>query len=219
MKERTSPSDQLARVRASLIRRAAEQAAAERARQVAERKAQAERDLFAATVGPVRPIPERARRATLSREQPAPIARQQERDQVAVLRESLSDEFDVESLLDTDDGLSFRRSGIGTDVTRKLRRGVWAVQGFVDLHGLRREEARAALADFIRQSGRKGWRCVRVIHGKGLGSPGKSPVLKSRVQSWLVQKKEVLAFVQAQPTQGGAGALLVLLSAAPPLTR
>ena len=56
-----------------------------------------------------------------------------------------------------------------------------------------------------------GIRCVRVVHGKGLGSPGKTPVLKGRVLRWLVQKKEVLAFVQARPAEGGAGALVVLL--------
>ena len=67
------------------------------------------------------------------------------------------------------------------------------------------------LAAFIRESHRHGIRCVRVVHGKGLGSPGKTPVLKGRVHSWLVQKKEVIAFVQARPAEGGAGALVVLL--------
>jgi DNA-nicking Smr family endonuclease len=81
----------------------------------------------------------------------------------------------------------------------------------VDLHGLRSEEARDTLAQFVRDAVRMGWRCVRIVHGKGLGSPGKQPVLKSKVQRWLVQKNEVQAFVQAPPVQGGAGALLVLL--------
>jgi DNA-nicking Smr family endonuclease len=123
----------------------------------------------------------------------------------------LSDEFDISTLLDVDDQLSFRRPGIGTDVTRKLRRGDWSIQGQVDLHGLRSEEARDTLAQFVRDAVRMGWRCVRIVHGKGLGSPGKQPVLKSKVQRWLVQKNEVQAFVQAPPVQGGAGALLVLL--------
>ena len=127
------------------------------------------------------------------------------------MKASLSDEFDISTLLDVDDQLSFRRSGIGTDVTRKLRRGDWSIQGQVDLHGLRSDEARDALAQFVRDSVRMGWRCVRVVHGKGLGSPGKMPVLKTKVQRWLVQKNEVQAFVQAPPVQGGAGALLVLL--------
>ena len=127
------------------------------------------------------------------------------------MREAISDEFDASTLLDIDDALSFRRPGIGTDVTRKLRMGEWSLQGEIDLHGMRREQAREALAAFIRDAHRRGWRCVRVVHGKGLGSPGKTPVLKSKVQSWLIQKNEVLAFVQARGDEGGAGALVVLL--------
>ena len=86
-----------------------------------------------------------------------------------------------------------------------------SIQRQLDLHGLRVDEAREALGQFIRHAHKTGLRCVRVVHGKGLGSPGKSPVLKSRVQRWLVQKNEVLAFVQARPMDGGAGALVVLL--------
>ena len=86
-----------------------------------------------------------------------------------------------------------------------------SIQSQIDLHGLTREEAREVLVDFVRQSRRRGHRCVRVVHGKGLGSPGRAPVLKGRVLRWLVQKKEVLAFVQARPAEGGAGALVVLL--------
>jgi DNA-nicking Smr family endonuclease len=97
-------------------------------------------------------------------------------------------------------------------VVRKLRRGNWSIQRQLDLHGLRREDAREALAVFIREAHRAGLRCVRVVHGKGLGSPGKAPVLKGKVQGWLIQKQEVLAFVQARPAEGGAGALVVLLA-------
>ena len=124
---------------------------------------------------------------------------------------SISDDFDVCTLLDTDDQLSYRRPGIGVDLTQRLRAGHWSIQRQLDLHGLRIDEAREALGQFIRQVHKAGLRCVRVVHGKGLGSPGKNPVLKSRVQRWLVQKSEVLAFVQARPMDGGAGALVVLL--------
>ena len=79
------------------------------------------------------------------------------------------------------------------------------------MHGLRREDARDALSHFIKDGHNVSWRCVRVVHGKGHGSPGKTQVLKGKVQSWLLQKQEVQAFVQARPAQGGAGALLVLL--------
>ncbi len=169
-----------------------------------------ERELFATTVGRVEPL-RKAAPALVSRARPSPIPRQRQRDEAAVLVEALSDEFDVESLLDTDDALSFRRRGIGPEVVRKLRRGVWAIQAQLDLHGLRRDAARERLADFVRQAVRDGQRCVRVIHGKGNGSPGREPVLKGRVKSWLVQKNEVVAFVQARASDGGHGALLVLL--------
>jgi DNA-nicking Smr family endonuclease len=178
--------------------------------QEAQRRAQAEQELFTRAVGPVRPL-NHAPRVRLHNKPAAPKAFQQQLDDAAALRESLSDEFDISTLLDTDDQLSFRRPGIGTDVTRKLRRGIWSIQGQVDLHGLRSDEARETLSEFVRDAQRVGWRCVRVVHGKGLGSPGKAPVLKSKVQRWLVQKNEVQAFVQAPPAQGGAGALLVLL--------
>jgi DNA-nicking Smr family endonuclease len=185
-------------------------AAQEAARKEAERRSHAERTLFVRAAGDVRPI-RGHRRVDLAPEQPPPIAVQQQLDDQRVLREAISDEFDASTLLDIDDALSFRRPGIGTDVTRKLRMGEWSLQGEIDLHGLRREQAREALATFIRDAHRRGWRCVRVVHGKGLGSPGKTPVLKSKVQGWLIQKNEVLAFVQARGDEGGAGALVVLL--------
>ena len=186
----------------------------EAARQLLEAKLRAEKELFTRAVGAVRALPPKHRpghRATLPPMQTPPIAVQHQRDEKAVMREAISDEFDVETLLDTDEALSFRRPGMGPDVIRKLRRGGWAIQAQLDLHGLRREDAREALVAFIRDVTKMGWRCVRVVHGKGLGSPGKTPVLKGRVQSWLIQKSEVLAFVQARPAQGGAGALVVLL--------
>ncbi len=124
----------------------------------------------------------------------------------------MSDDFDVETLLDTDDALSFRRDGIGADVLRRLRRGQWTLQGEIDLHGLTRDTAREALAAFIVNATLRGTRCVRVVHGKGIGSPGRMPVLKSKVRAWLVQNDRVIAFVQAPPSQGGHGALLVLLT-------
>jgi DNA-nicking Smr family endonuclease len=127
------------------------------------------------------------------------------------MREALSDAFDAETLLHTDEHLSYRHPGVGPDVVRKLRQGQWRIQAELDLHGSRTDEAREQLGAFVREAARLGLRCVRIIHGKGLGSPGKTPVLKSRVHSWLAQKTEVMAFVQARPAEGGAGALVVLL--------
>ena len=183
---------------------------AEQARIAAGKRAEAERNLFTRAVGKVAPIANQERVwSPPQRLTPRPL--QQDLDDEAVMHESMSDEFDISTLLDADDQLSFRRPGIGTDVTRKLRKGEWSIQGQIDLHGLRSDEARNAMGQFIRDAKRMGWRCVRVVHGKGLGSPGKEPVLKSKVQRWLVQKKEVLAFVQAKPSDGGGGALVVLL--------
>ena len=201
----------LAAIKAQLEADAARAAAEKAERERLEKEAQAERHLFKRAVGAVKPLAH-APRVSLSGEPAKPLALQQKLDDDNVLRESLSDDFDVSTLLDTDDELSYRRSGIGTDVTQKLRKGHWSLQGQIDLHGLRSDEAREALGQFIRDAHKRGWRCVRVVHGKGLGSPGKTPVLKSKVQRWLVQKNEVLAFVQAKGSEGGAGALVVLLS-------
>lgn len=201
----------LAAIKAQLEADAARTAAEKAERERLEKAAQAERHLFKRAVGAVKPLAH-APRVSLSGEPAKPLALQQMLDDDNVLRESLSDDFDVSTLLDTDDELSYRRSGIGTDVTQKLRKGHWSLQGQIDLHGLRSDEAREALGQFIRDAHKRGWRCVRVVHGKGLGSPGKTPVLKSKVQRWLVQKNEVLAFVQAKGSEGGAGALVVLLS-------
>jgi DNA-nicking Smr family endonuclease len=203
----------LSAIRKTVADKAKAAAEAEAARLEAERRAEAERNLFTRAVGQVQPI---AAKPRVQVNIPAPVPRrlQQDIDDAAALQESMSDEFDVSTLLDVDDQMSFRRLGIGTDVTRKLRKGEWSIQGQIDLHGLRSDEARNAVGQFIRDAKRMGWRCVRVVHGKGLGSPGKEPVLKSKVQRWLVQKNEVLAFVQAKPSDGGAGALVVLLGPA-----
>lgn len=166
--------------------------------------------LFVDAVGQVKTL-KQTPRAAAPASLPAPLARQRALDDKQVMRDSLSDHFGVEQLLETDADLSYRADGIGIDVLNKLRRGDWAVQGQLDLHGLRVEQARMALSDFIKQASEQGVRCVRVVHGKGLGSKDKQPVLKGKVRSWLVQKQEVLGFVAARAAEGGHGALVVLL--------
>ena len=201
----------------ALKRAMAERAAAEAIVREAERQAELRRErehrLFATAVGPVQPIanPGRIEPRPVPVE-PLPVQRQL--DEASVMREALSDDFDIETLLHTDDMLSYRCPGLGPDVMRKLREGSWSIQRQIDLHGLRTDEAREALGRFIREAHQQGLRCVRVVHGKGLGSPGRVPVLKNRVLRWLVQKNEVMAFVQARPADGGAGALVVLLRSA-----
>ena len=179
----------LAGMKKTLADQAAREAAEAAERLAAERRAAAERNLFQRAIGAVQPLAPQPR-VLLTGEPTPPLAFQQKIDDGNVLRESLSDDFDV---------------------SQKLRKGHWSLQGQLDLHGLRSDEAREALGQFIRDAYKRGWRCVRVVHGKGLGSPGKTPVLKAKVQRWLVQKNEVLAFVQAKGPEGGAGALVVLL--------
>ncbi len=198
----------------ALAARAAEvakqKAAAEALRAETERRLHQDRWLFERAVGPVQRLPHHGRHMAPNLP-PLPVPQQRQRDEQAVMLEALSDEFDAETLLFTDEHLSFRRPGVGPEVVRKLRQGDWSIQAQLDLHGLRTDEARHTLSTFVREAHRHGLRCVRVVHGKGLGSPGKTPVLKGRVHSWLVQKNEVMAFVQARPAEGGAGALVVLL--------
>ncbi len=184
------------------------QAAAQRA--LDAKRTREQRSLFQAAVGQVQRLPAHGT-VSLKPAPPAPTPMQHLLDEAAALREAISDEVDVTTLLDTDERLSFRRPGVGPDVAHKLRQGKWAIQRQVDLHGLRTDEARETLGAFIREAHKLGIRCVRVVTGKGLGSPGKAPVLKDKVHRWLVQRSEVVAFVQAQPAQGGAGALVVLL--------
>ncbi|GAC1405826.1 MAG: Smr/MutS family protein [Burkholderiaceae bacterium] len=177
-----------------------------------ERANALEADLFRRSIGNVAPLPAGNRHEPVL-ERPEPVARHHLADEQAALVQSLSDEFSVETLMDTDAALSYGRAGIGPDTLKKLRRGHWAIQSQLDLHGLRTDEARVALADFLRSVTRRGLRCVRIIHGKGLGSVNKEPVLKQKVRNWLVQKDEVIAFCQATASDGGAGALVVLLKA------
>ncbi len=205
----------LGELRAALIER--ERAAREVAEQARRQqwREQAQRQVFAREVGPVQALPARQRLhrpAAAAPPRPAPEPLQRLRDEQAVMREALSDEVDIESLLLSDDGLSFRKPGVAADVAARLRRGQWALQDQIDLHGHTRDEAREALGAFMRRAAQRGLRCVRVVHGKGLGSPGREPVLKGRVQRWLAQRAEVIAFAQASGPQGGAGALIVLLA-------
>jgi DNA-nicking Smr family endonuclease len=106
---------------------------------------------------------------------------------------------------------TFLRRGLGRDILVKLRRGHWVVQAVIDLHGMTTAEAHDALADFLLDARNRGLRCVRVIHGKGLTSPNREPVLKGKVRRWLAQWDDVLAYCEAVRHAGGSGAVVVLL--------
>jgi DNA-nicking Smr family endonuclease len=135
-----------------------------------------------------------------------------EEETAAVLAESmLSDQFDVGGLLDEDPSLSWSAPGIGPDVVKRLRKRYWPVEDELDLHGLTRDTARSQVDAWLRRANRRGQRCVRIIHGVGHGSVKGEPVLRGVLHSWLVQTAEVIAFCAASRTDGGNGALIVLL--------
>jgi DNA-nicking Smr family endonuclease len=169
-------------------------------------------ELFRQVAGAVAPLKDK-NLADVERPVPAPRPRQREEDEREVLREAIEAPLSFEDRLDTGDEAAYLRTGLPRRVLTDLRRGRWVVQGELDLHGLTRDEARASLARFIALSLQQGRRCLRVIHGKGHGSPGRMPVLKHLSRGWLAQREDILAFCQARPHDGGDGALLVLLQA------
>lgn len=146
---------------------------------------------------------------------PAPIPRQRIADEQDAL---LASKYGAEPALhgweigqEHEHEQTFVRPGLGNDVLSKLRRGHWSLQGELDLHGMTSDEAHDTLADFLLDARARGARCVRVIHGKGLTSPKKEPVLKGKVRRWLAHWDDVLAYCEAPRHAGGGGAVLVLL--------
>jgi len=166
---------------------------------------------FRAALAGVERLAEPRRRA-LPRPRPAPYPRQTRRDERAALAESLHGPVSLDDAIDSGEELAFLREGLGRDVLRKLRRGHWVVQGELDLHGMNRHHALFHTDLFLKESARQHRRCVRIVHGKGLGSRNREPVLKGLLRKWLEQRGEVLAFTQAPAAQGGSGAVLVLLA-------
>ena len=150
-------------------------------------------------------------RAERTARRPKPVARQRLRDEQQVLVDALSDPWDWETAASTGEELFFVRPGVPIAAVRKLRRGGWVIRAELDLHGHTGDEARTALATFLNRCMRDDRRCVRIIHGKGLGSKNRLPVLKNKVRHWLMQRDDVLAFCQARAVDGGAGAVVVLL--------
>jgi len=153
----------------------------------------------------------RARRVLPHRSPPPPVPAQTRRDERAALAESLQGPLSEDDALESGVELAYLRDGVSRLVLRRLRRGHWVVQDGLDLHGMNRIEAAAQVAHFVRAAAHRGLRCVRIVHGKGLGSRNREPVLKGKLRAWLIPRDEVLAFCQAPPAEGGSGALLVLL--------
>lgn len=142
---------------------------------------------------------------------PPAEARFRRADEQSVLQESLNAPEDAAALLGTGEEVGFRRSHVPEGVLWKLRRGQYAVDAEIDLHGLNAGQAKHALRDFIVEAVGRQWRCVRVVHGKGRRSGPRGPVLKAVVFHWLQRSNRVLAFGSARPVDGGSGAVYVLL--------
>ena len=169
-----------------------------------------EGSLFRRLMGDVRPVQQDVRAPDFKRK-PAARARFRRRDEESVLQESL--EADIEEIeTGAGESLRFHRPVVGRRTMRKLARGNFAVQGEIDLHGMTVPEAKAHLREFITESVYRGHTCVRVVHGKGLGSGHRGPILKGKVNNWLRRWHEVLAFVSTRQVHGGTGAVYVLLT-------
>ena len=173
-------------------------------------EANGDAELFRQAVRDVRPI-RPTNRVEPYRERPRPVPAKRLEDEQAVLDElarlAILEGDDVEF---EDDGV-FLRAGLPRDILRKLRRTHWVIQDHVDLHGHTADEAAEATAAFLADCRRRGIRCVRIVHGKGLRSRGREPVLKRRIRRLLTRRDEVLAFVEPRAIHGGGGAVIVLL--------
>ncbi len=168
-----------------------------------------DKDLFRRTLADAKPL-RTTRRAEEVIRKPAPRARFARADEMAALRESLElDIDDTES--HSGESLRFHRPSVGKRTMRKLARGSFSVQAEIDLHGMTVAEAKPRLSEFIESCARDGKLCVRIVHGKGLGSGDRGPVLKQKVNRWLRQWDAVLAFVSTRQVHGGTGAVYALL--------
>jgi DNA-nicking Smr family endonuclease len=165
--------------------------------------------LFRRLMGDARPL-RQPETAPEGRPKVTPRARFTRQDERAALRESLEADID-ESETGAGESLRFHRPSVGRRTMRKLARGNFSVQDEIDLHGMIVPEAKEALHEFIGECELRGYTCIRVVHGKGLGSGDRGPILKAKVNRWLRQWNEVLAFVSARQIDGGTGAVYVLL--------
>ena len=169
-----------------------------------------ESDVFRDAVKDARPLAP-ANRVEPYRRPPAPIPAKRLEDERAVLDELARSTFDDDAEIEGD--ASYLRPGLPRDILRKLRRTHWVIQDDLDLHGFTADEAAAATAEFLAESRRHGLRCVRIVHGKGLRSAGREPILKKRVRKLLTRRDDVIAFVEPRAAHGGGGAVVVLLDA------
>lgn len=168
--------------------------------------------LFRQAMGDIRPLRDSNRRHQRPAP-PAPRPRSLENDEAEIMQNLLDHEIDPDSFA-TGDELEYRRPGVQDSVIRRLRRGQYSRQAELDLHGNTVREARAELAAFLIACQQHNWRCVRIIHGKGLRSGPGGPVIKGKLANWLRHRDEVLAYCSARANEGGSGAIYVLLRTA-----
>ncbi|MGE0371703.1 MAG: Smr/MutS family protein [Gammaproteobacteria bacterium] len=164
--------------------------------------------LFRASIKGVRRL--RQRKPPPHRTRIAPVPRKTLEDENRVREELLTHEPDPAEM-EVGDELVYARPGLQHGVMRKLRRGQFVIGAELDMHGMTVPVARRELNAFLARSIAAETGCVRVIHGKGLSTPNRMPVLKARVNAWLQHSNDVLAFCSARPYDGGTGALYVLL--------
>ncbi len=167
-------------------------------------------DLFDTLLSDVTPLPAHGRVVHLPAPR-KPLPGQRDGDERVARADSLSDHIAWEVGTETGDELLYRRGGISPQTLKRLRRGHWIIEAELDLHGCTRVVAHEMLVAFLNECQRENARCVRIVHGKGLRSKNRAPVLKTRVANWLMQRDEVLAFCQARLVDGGGGAVMVLL--------
>jgi len=164
--------------------------------------------LFRATVGPVHPVRQDAVQHRPEPPPPHPLQRQADERQALVdMALGLRDP----EIPQTGDVLYFRREGVQRQLYQKLQRGQLRVEQELDLHGMTIARAKEALCAFLAKARAGNQRCIRIVHGKGKGSKDGIPVLKGRLDHWLRQREDILAFCSARPVDGGTGALYVLL--------
>lgn len=165
-----------------------------------------DKELFRAAVREVKPLPDQNR---IEPQKPPRNALPHSPAPPPTISDTLSD-FVGENTPD-----EFMRNGLSRVALRKLRRGNWPVQASLDLHGNATDAARKLLQEFLHEAAQQGLRCVLVIHGKGMNSPGGEAVLRKLTRHWLTQRSDVLAYCDAMPRDGGKGAALVLLKSNP----
>jgi len=167
-------------------------------------------DTFLNAVKDVRPLKIKSETLQLEIKKPKPIPKKLIEDEESVLQDSLSDHY-LYAELESDENTFYLKNGHSPEIINKLRRGFWVIQDSLDLHGYTSDEAKVQLVTFLNACQKRNTRCIRIIHGKGIGSANKEPVLKKRVRIWLIQKQEIIAYVEAPRHDGGSGAIVVLI--------